>query len=124
MKTMKKIIFFVFSCIAFANLPTHCFYYDGRPSGALTGAAIGGLAGGRKGAAIGLGVGAFSDIASSAATNNRRRQSDDDYYYERQERRKAQKRHRSVKQQLEDCEDENDALKDEIKSLQRQLQKK
>src|SRR5579862_3798397 len=114
MKTMKKIIFFVFSCIAFSNA-THCFSNNGRPNYALTGALVGGAASGGSGKGFGYGLlaGAALDAATAPTYDSREYRSDDDYYYERQERRKAQKKHRSVKQQLEDCEDENDALKDE-----------
>jgi len=81
MKTINKIIFLLFCCLPFISELTHAFYYDGRPSGALTGATIGGLAGGGKGAAIGLGVGATADIIGSAAADADRRRYYDDRRY-------------------------------------------
>ncbi len=113
MKTMKKIFFFVFSCIALSNLSMHCFYNDGNNM--WRGAAIGGLAGGRKGAAIGLGVGAMSDIASNAATDNqrRRRYDDDDYYYDKRRRRKENRSRRDLERENEELRQRLDELENE-----------
>jgi hypothetical protein len=112
MKTMKKVIFFVFS-IAFANIPTHCFYNDGNNM--WRGAAIGGLAGGRRGAAIGLGVGAMTDVAGSAAADSRRRRyyDDDDYYYEKRRKYISSKNRRS-KPSYEELQQRNAELEDRL----------
>lgn len=111
MNSFKKVILLL--SIAFANLPTHCFYNDGN--NAWRGAAIGGLAGGRKGAAIGLGVGAFSDIASNAAADNRRRRyydDEDDYYYNK--RRRYSNKNRKSKLSYEELEQRNAELEDRL----------
>jgi hypothetical protein len=115
MKSIKKVIFFLFSCIAL-NLSTHCFYNDGN--NAWRGAAIGGLAGGRKGAAIGLGVGAFSDIASNAAADNRRRRyyDDDEDYYERRRSRKRRK----LEEHNEDLQRENEDLRNRLNKYEQE----
>ena len=102
MNNSKKIIFFIFSCIAFTNI--YCFYNDGN--NAWRGAAIGGLAGGRKGAAIGLGVGAFTDITSNAAADSRRRryyddQDQDNYYYNKR-RKYLSNKNRNLEQENEE----------------------
>ncbi|HLC07178.1 MAG TPA: hypothetical protein VJJ26_03245 [Candidatus Babeliales bacterium] len=108
MKTVNKVMLFVFACLTLSNLPIHCFYNDGYPSGALSGAAIGGLAGGRKGAAIGLGVGAGMDIMGAAARSDRRRYDDD--YYDRDYRSSR----RSRKQRMRDLENENAQLRQQL----------
>jgi hypothetical protein len=102
MKSMNKIMLFLFTCLTLVSV-TNCLFYNdgGYPSGALSGAAIGGLAGGRKGAAIGLGVGAATDIMGAAARSDRRRY--DDGYESRSSRRYRKKQQR--------LEDENAALR-------------
>lgn len=107
MKSINKILFFVFSCITFTNV--YCFYNDGN--NAWRGAAIGGLAGGRKGAAIGLGVGAFSDIAS----NRRRRYDDEDnYYYNKRRKYLSNNKRRTSKQSYQDLQAENEELRRQL----------
>ncbi len=119
MKNMKKVTFFLFSCLGFANLPTHCDYGRDITTPVLTGAAIGGLAGGGRGAAYGA-LGGLA-VGSMVASSRRRYDYDN---YETQQARKARRKHRSIKQQLEDCMDENEALKEEISVLQKQLRKR
>jgi hypothetical protein len=111
MNTIKKIVFFILSCVAFINVSINCFSNDGNNM--WRGAAIGGLAGGRKGAAIGLGVGAFTDVASNAAADNRRRRYNDDqdqdnYYYNK--RRNYLGGHRKLQQENEELRQRVDRL--------------
>lgn len=102
MKTIRKIMFLLFCCLPFISEVTHAFYYDGRPSGALTGAAIGGLAGGRKGAGIGLGVGMATDVIGSAAADaDRRRYYDDRYYNDDYYNRRYSRKYKPSYRELE-----------------------
>lgn len=115
MKTTKKITFFLLSCIAFSNLPTHCFYNDGN--NIWRGAAIGGLAGGRRGAAIGLGVGAATDIIGNAAADADRRRYEDSYYYNK--RRNYLGKHRQLAKENEDLQRKNEELQQRLDELKR-----
>jgi len=85
--------------------------------GTATGALIGGAAGGGRGAAIGAGVG-FGLGAMSAAA----RSGDRGYYRERRGYIGRHRDRRSLREQLNDCMQENEQLRQENSQLMQQLQ--
>jgi len=116
MKTINKVILFMFTCLTLSNVTTNCFFYSDDPGANVlgttaTGALIGGAAGGGRGAAIGAGVGAGVGLMSAAARSGERRRyyNDDDYYRSRrysrrQSRRDLEAENAELRQQLQQYE--------------------
>jgi hypothetical protein len=122
MKTINKIIFFFFSCLAFVNITQGFSYPDGRPSYALTGAMIGGATGGGKGLGYGLLAGATLDAATAPAYNTRRNDNYDNRRYSRN-RRRSKPTYQDLLDENEELNGHIDELQDEIRVLQRQLRR-
>jgi hypothetical protein len=108
MKTMKKILFFVFNCVALSNLSTHCFSNDGNNW--MRGAVIGGAAGGRKGLYAGMATGAVMDMGSQSRKRSRY---DDDYYYDKRRNRKNSRSRRDLERENEELRQRLDELENE-----------
>lgn len=113
MKTINKIVLFIFTCLALSNVSMHGFYYSDDPGasalgGAATGALVGGLAAGGRGAAMGAGIGAGVGLIGSAAARDRRRY-DDDYYYDRRPSRYSRRQR---------LEDENAELRQRLQQYE------